>query len=120
MAWFLVAMAMHPSVQTKARQELDTVLGTSRLPDFEDLDSMPFLQATYMETLRWIPVVPMGVPHRVMEEDEYNGYRIPKGSTIIPVSLFTKPRTRTLTDVRLFRRMCGKLSALGLLCRKHD
>ena len=78
-------MAMHLSVQNKARHELDTILGTDRLPEFDDLDSLPYLKAVYMETLRWMPVVPLGVPHRVMEEDEYNGHRIPKGSIIIPV-----------------------------------
>ena len=78
-------MAMHPSVQRKAQQELDTLLGPETLPGFDDLCSLPYLQAVYMEVQRWMPIVPMGVPHRVQEEDEYNGYRIPKDSIIIPV-----------------------------------
>ena len=101
-------MAMHPSVQIKAHQELDMIVGTGRLPEFDDLDSMPFLDAVYMESLRWVPVVPMGVPHRVMEEDEYNGYRIPKGSTIIPVRYLMKSATRILTIARSHCRMHGK------------
>jgi len=35
------------------------------------------------ETLRWMPTVIMGVPHAVTKDDEYNGWKIPKGATII-------------------------------------
>lgn len=85
-------MAMHLSVQDKVRKELEAVVGTDRLPEFSDLEALPYLQAVYMETQRWKPVVPVGIPHRVMQEDEYNGSRIPKGSIIIPVrrSICTK------------------------------
>ncbi|KAJ3556975.1 hypothetical protein NM688_g1729 [Phlebia brevispora] len=82
-SWFLLAMAMHADVQVKARQELDDALGLERLPDFDDLDSLPYIRAIFMEVLRWRPAVPLGIPHRVMVEDEYNGYRIPKGSIVI-------------------------------------
>ena len=32
-------------------------------------------------------MVPLGVFHRVIEDDEYNGFFIPKGAVIIPVSI---------------------------------
>ena len=79
-------MATHPAVQRKAQQELDQVLGSSDLPTTNDLQSLPYCQALLMEVLRWRPTLPLGVPHRVMIEDEYEGYRIPKGSIIVPVS----------------------------------
>ncbi|KAJ3555333.1 hypothetical protein NM688_g2635 [Phlebia brevispora] len=82
--WFILAMAIYPQVQEKAQRELDHVIGRNRLPEYEDLDSLPYIQALVLESLRWIPNIPMGVPHRVLEEDEYRGYRIPKGSTMIP------------------------------------
>ena len=28
--------------------------------------------------------VPAGVPHRLIEDDEYDGYYIPKGATVVP------------------------------------
>lgn len=79
-------MAMYPSVQEKAQRELDRVVGSARLPVWEDGESLPYIQALIRESLRWIPNIPMGVPHRVLVEDEYKGYRIPQGSMIIPVS----------------------------------
>jgi len=33
--------------------------------------------------LRWQPVAQGGMPHAVMEEDFYKGYRIPKGATVL-------------------------------------
>ncbi|KAH7906556.1 cytochrome P450 [Hygrophoropsis aurantiaca] len=79
---FVLAMVMHPEVQERARAELDSILGTDRLPTFEDRPFLPYLDAILRETLRWNPVVPLGVPHVVEEDDVYRGYHIPKGSTI--------------------------------------
>lgn len=36
-----------------------------------------------MESQRWVPVAPIGVPHRTTEDDVYKGYFIPKGSVVI-------------------------------------
>jgi cytochrome P450 len=60
---FILAMAMYPEVQRKAHTELDNVVGRDRLPDFDDLDSLPFINAVVKETLRWQPVLPMGELH---------------------------------------------------------
>ena len=84
---FLVAMALFPRVQKKAQAELDQVVGPDRLPTFEDIRQIPYIEAVILETLRWVPVTPIGVPHVITGHDEYRGYDIPKGSIIISVSL---------------------------------
>ncbi|KAJ3816339.1 cytochrome P450, partial [Lentinula raphanica] len=33
--------------------------------------------------LRWQPATPLGVPHATLEDDWYEGYLIPKGTTIL-------------------------------------
>jgi cytochrome P450 len=53
-------MAMFPEVQKKAQAELDAVIGRERLPDFNDYDSLPYINAVVKETLRWQPVLPVG------------------------------------------------------------
>jgi len=53
-------MAMYLDVQKKAQAELDPVIGRNRLPDLDDLYSLPFVNAVVKETLRWQPVTPMG------------------------------------------------------------
>ena len=84
MQTFLLAMALYPEVQKKAQAELDAVVGRNRLPDFDDRDSLPYITAITKECLRWLTVAPFGVPHSSTEDDEYNGYLIPKGSLILP------------------------------------
>ncbi|KAJ7259513.1 cytochrome P450 [Mycena haematopus] len=83
LASFFFAMATHPEVQKKAQTEIDTVVGTDRLPEFEDRPSLPFVEALYREVTRWKPVAPLGVVHASTADDIYNGYFIPKGATII-------------------------------------
>ena len=78
-------MAKFPHIQRKAQQELDRVLGSKRVPDHDDFDALPYCRALVMEVLRWRPAVPMGIPHRVSVDDEYQGYHIPAGTIIIPV-----------------------------------
>ncbi|KAG5652176.1 hypothetical protein H0H81_006016 [Sphagnurus paluster] len=78
--------AIYPDVQAKAQKELDSVL-EGRLPRFSDKPQLPLLDNEPIENhqlLRWNPVTPMGLAHCTSEEDEYEGYRIPKGTTVLP------------------------------------
>lgn len=80
---FVVAMAQNPEVQRRAQAEIDSVVGTVRLPDFGDRSSLPYVEAVYRETLRWHPAAPLGVPHATSSADIYDNYFIPQGATII-------------------------------------
>ncbi|THH27824.1 hypothetical protein EUX98_g6368 [Antrodiella citrinella] len=82
--YFLLAMAMFPEVQKKAQAELDLVVGPYRLPEYDDVDNIPYIRAIFLETMRWLPVVPFGIPHRVTADDIYEGHHIPKGTNLIP------------------------------------
>jgi len=75
-------MAICPSVQAKAQQEIDRVIGTKRLPTCADRERLPYVDAMVKEVLRWHPVAPMGLPHTSTKEDVINGYCIPEGSMI--------------------------------------
>jgi len=83
MITFILAMTLYPDVQRKAQAEIDQIVGNSRLPKFSDEGALPYVTAVLKETLRWHPVGPLIVPHRVTEGDTYEGYYIPEGSTII-------------------------------------
>ncbi|KIJ34803.1 hypothetical protein M422DRAFT_34906 [Sphaerobolus stellatus SS14] len=80
---FFLAMTLYPEVQAKAQAEIDMVIGNARLPTMADRSSLPYVEALVREVFRWGPPVPGGVPHRVMKDDIYNGYRIPAGSTVV-------------------------------------
>ena len=79
---FILNMILHPEVQTKAQGIIDNVVGRKRLPNFRDRSKLPYIDYIVQETLRWCPVSPIGVPHRSLEDDVYNGYFIPAGSFV--------------------------------------
>ncbi|KDR73253.1 hypothetical protein GALMADRAFT_251844 [Galerina marginata CBS 339.88] len=80
---FYLAMVLYPDVQKKAQAELDAVVGNGRLPTFNDLPQLPYINATVTEVLRWNSVAPTGVPHTALEDGYIAGYFIPKGSLIL-------------------------------------
>ncbi|KAJ7841589.1 cytochrome P450 [Mycena olivaceomarginata] len=82
-AVFLLAMVLNPECQIRAQKEIDSVVGTSRFPTFDDRVKLPFVECILQETLRWNPVAPLGVPHRSTQDDVYRGMYIPKGSLIL-------------------------------------
>jgi len=82
--FFVLYMVLHPDVQSRAQAEIDEVVGSARLPSFSDRPSLPYVEALLRETMRCNPVLPLSVPRATTEDDIYNGYLIPKGTTIIP------------------------------------
>lgn len=55
-------MILNPHAQTRAQKELDVVVGSSRLPDFADRNSLPYVNAVFTEALRWNPATPLYRP----------------------------------------------------------
>ena len=82
MGAFFLTMALYPAVQKKAQEELDAVVGSERLPGLSDRPSLPYVNALIKELFRWHPVSIIGLPHRVVDDDEYNGYFIPSGASV--------------------------------------
>ncbi|KAN0125466.1 Cytochrome P450 [Lactarius tabidus] len=83
MAWWTLAILAYPETQAKAQAELDAVVGRTRLPTFADYPHLPYIRAMVKEALRWRPVDPVGLPHRSIEDDWYEGMFIPKGTVCI-------------------------------------
>lgn len=80
---FFLSMAMYPDAQRKAQDEIDRVVGSNRLPSYDDRTSLPYVEALYREVMRWGPPFPLSTAHAATEDDIYKGYFIPKGATII-------------------------------------
>lgn len=80
---FILAAVLHPAKMRKAYAEIDRVVGRKRLPTFDDIGRLPYIHAIVKEVYRWRPIIPGGVPHAVIEDDEYMGYLIPKDATVI-------------------------------------
>ncbi|CAG8672614.1 11854_t:CDS:2, partial [Ambispora leptoticha] len=78
----IAAVSNDAEIQARAHDELDRVVGSSRLPTYNDLASLPYIRAITKEVLRWAPPLVMGIPHVIEEDDEYMGYHIPKNSIV--------------------------------------
>jgi cytochrome P450 len=78
----ILNLLLHPQIQKKAQAEIDSVVGTDRLPSFEDRDQLPYIERLIQETTRWSPLSPVGVPHATVEDDTYKDMFIPKGSVV--------------------------------------
>ncbi|KAG8723989.1 hypothetical protein FRC09_000886 [Ceratobasidium sp. 395] len=79
---FVIAMVRYPEVQAKAQDEIDRVVGTKRLPTFEDQSQLPYIDQIIKEVMRWQPVTPLAVPHTSTQDDVYRDYSIPKGAIV--------------------------------------
>ena len=101
-------MALYPDVQKEAQAELDAVVGPNRLPDFHDRPFLPYINAVVKESIRWNLAAPLGkpyviiivatilmssegIPHVSSNDDEYNGFYIPKGTTVIGNAWLVRP-----------------------------
>ncbi|KAK7035401.1 hypothetical protein VNI00_011932 [Paramarasmius palmivorus] len=80
---FFLAMLHNPDVYRGVQEEIDRVIGFDRLPVPEDRAKLPYLEATIRELYRWTSPAAINAPHRVREDDIYNGYLIPKDTDFL-------------------------------------
>ena len=69
-------MALYPEVQKKAQAEIDSIVGTNRLPDFDDRPFLPYINAVIKELSRWNVVGPLGRP--LLSSSLLQSRRVPK------------------------------------------
>ncbi|OEL19713.1 Flavonoid 3'-monooxygenase [Dichanthelium oligosanthes] len=81
--WALAELIRHPDVLAKAQQELDAVVGRGRLVSESDLPRLTYLAAVIKETFRLHPSTPLSLPRVAAEECEVDGFRIPRGTTLL-------------------------------------
>jgi len=80
---FVLGMLKNPDAQRRGQSEIDRVVGTDRLPSFEDKENLPYVHAIYEETLRYASNAPLGFPHLTTADDDYKGFHIPAGTTVM-------------------------------------
>ena len=82
--WAIAYLIHYPEVQKCAQEELDKVVGRSRLPQLDDLDHMPYIEALLSEVQRCGNVGPFALKHAVSEDIEVDGFLYTKNSRIVP------------------------------------
>ena len=81
----IIALLQNPAVFKKARELLDHVIGTNRLPSLKDRENpeLRYIDFIVEEISRWRPLSPLGVPHMSLKDDVYEDMFIPGGSTVL-------------------------------------
>jgi cytochrome P450 len=75
----MLYLVLHPDIQEKVCQEIKNVIRHQE-PSHEDMDMMPYTQATLLEVHRLGKVVPNLVPRKVLNDFEYRGFHFKKGT----------------------------------------
>ncbi|XP_055379657.1 probable cytochrome P450 303a1 [Condylostylus longicornis] len=76
-------MVRDPTIQKKAQDEIDSVIGRERLPTWDDRVNLPYCDAIVHEAIRFFMGYTFGVPHRALVNTRLSGYNIPKNTMVI-------------------------------------
>ncbi|KAI1499934.1 cytochrome P450 [Biscogniauxia marginata] len=83
MQWFSALIPSYPEIQKRAHEELDRVVGRSRLPNVDDEAKLPYCHAIVKEIERCHNPFWLGTPHVASDDFTYNGQFIPKDTVLI-------------------------------------
>ncbi|MED6118196.1 hypothetical protein PIB30_000174 [Stylosanthes scabra] len=72
-----------PKAMSKAKQELEQIIGKSNPIKESDVSKLPYLQAIVKETLRLYPPAPLLLPRKAKIDVEVSGYTIPEGARVL-------------------------------------
>ncbi|CAL7939200.1 unnamed protein product [Xylocopa violacea] len=77
------AIMHHPRVLKNVQEEIDTVVGTGRLVTWDDRKSLPYMEATIRESLRYETLTPFSIFHKALKPTTLCGYNVPKDTPVI-------------------------------------
>lgn len=74
-------MLLYPEWQRKFQEHIDEIVGTDRMPTMDDIPKLHLIRALVKEGIRYHSLVAdVGVPHKLAQDDEYEGFFFEKGT----------------------------------------
>ncbi|XP_060580556.1 cytochrome P450 2J4-like isoform X2 [Ruditapes philippinarum] len=83
LVWLIGYMVTHTDVQEKCRQYILQTTEDNKTISMEDIEKVPYIEATVQEVLRLANIAPLSVPHAVHEEVEFEEFLIPKDTMVL-------------------------------------
>lgn len=98
----VLCLLHHPEYQTKIQAEIDNVIGTQRLPLSSDRHNLPMLEATAMESQRYL-TTGVVMAHLCNEDVNFEGYTVRKNAMVFPNMWFIHHDEKIWGDPWTFR-----------------
>ncbi|KAB2010045.1 hypothetical protein ES319_D10G209500v1 [Gossypium barbadense] len=81
--WAMAEMLNNPKILRKATDEIDSVVGKSRVVEETDIPKLIYIKCCAREAFRLHPIGPFNVPHVSNADTTVASYFIPKGSRVL-------------------------------------
>lgn len=101
--WAMTEVIKHPRVLHKIQDELDSVVGPTRMVYESDLPHLNYLRCVVRETFRMHPAGPFLIPHESLRATTINGYHIPAKTRVFINTHGLGRNTNIWDDVEEFR-----------------
>ncbi|XP_033100541.1 cytochrome P450 2K4-like [Anneissia japonica] len=79
--WIILLITKHPEIQTKVQEEVSSVF-VDRAPTTDDVDKLPYTNATIYETLRIACPAAQVVPHMTQKDVNFDGFDVKSGTVV--------------------------------------
>ncbi|XP_071735172.1 7-ethoxycoumarin O-deethylase-like [Rutidosis leptorrhynchoides] len=81
--WAMTEVLLNPHIMSKAKEELEKVIGKGNIVTEDDVLRLPYLSCIVKETLRLHPSIPFLLPRKLVNQVNLNEYVIPKGTLVL-------------------------------------
>jgi cytochrome P450 len=93
----MTELVLNPEIMSKAKKELEIVIGKGKSMEESDISKLPYLYAILKETFRLHPPVPFLLPRKAEKDVKICGLTIPKDAHVL-VNVWTIGRDPTLWE----------------------
>ena len=83
--WALLLLANNPEIQSRLRQEIESVVPAERYPSLDDMAKLPYVEAAILELMRLTTLLPYSILHSAIADTEVGGFFVPVNTKVFVV-----------------------------------
>ncbi|XP_041372120.1 cytochrome P450 2B2-like [Gigantopelta aegis] len=81
--WAFLLVTVHPKVQRKCQEEIDTIVGENEEIRFSNRPALPYVRATISEVKRYANIMTLSSPYTVTTDTTIGGHSIPREALVL-------------------------------------